>query len=81
VQWLESPSAVMAQSSTILDALNEATKKAEGSASSALPDCTSAVDKCFRLLSASYDKKMGGFGHSPKFPQPGLITDSSWLKG
>lgn len=79
MQWRESPNAVMAQSTAILDALSEATKKTEGSADSAFPNCTAAVDKCFRSLSASYDQKMGGFGRFPKFPQPGLVADCIWL--
>jgi len=77
-QWQHRPAEIMAQGQAIIEALNDASKHAESGGKS-LPDCRAAVYKCFSTLASTYDQKMGGFGRSPKFPQPGWMLCSVLL--
>ena len=57
------------RSSNILDALVQATSAStEGET---LPG-NESIEKCYSQLTDSYDKRYGGFGDAPKFPQPGM---------
>jgi len=69
-QWQHRPAEIMAQGQAIIEALNDASKHAESGGKS-LPVCRAAIHKCFSTLASTYDRKMGGFGRAPKFPQPG----------
>jgi len=69
-QWQNSPAEILARGQAIVEALSDASKLTE-SGNKSLPNCKTAIDKCFSTLSGRYDQKMGGFGRAPKFPQPG----------
>lgn len=45
---------------------------ASDSLAEAIPPPT-VSNKCFDSLRKNYDKKQGGFGKAPKFPQPGKL--------
>ena len=75
-QWQHRPAEILAQGQAIIEALSDASKHVESGGKS-LPDCKAAVSKCFSTLASTYDRKMGGFGRAPKFPQPGWMLHST----
>lgn len=57
-----------AQGSTLANAL---LTLEDDPAGTELPSAERAVDICYSHLKDTFDPSMGGFGHAPKFPQPG----------
>lgn len=78
LQWQESKTDIEDRGTAIMDALQGASAISSGPDAS-LPD-TSVIHKCYQQLSKSYDTVMGGFGKSPKFPQPGSFLQKLELK-
>jgi len=78
-QWQRNPAEMLAQGQAIVEALNDASKHVASDCKS-LPNCKTAVEKCFSTLSSTYDQKMGGFGRAPKFPQPGWLMLLDFLE-
>lgn len=76
LQWKSERDNIETQGTRILEALTDAALvQAEGSTS--VPDLRQCMQKCYLMLSKTYDEEKGGFGKAPKFPQPGIIKQGS----
>lgn len=71
-QWSERKDELNQKGTAILDALMRATQL-QSVESTGLPGPEVAA-KCYKQLIDSYDTDYGGFGESPKFPQPVLLN-------
>lgn len=68
-QWQENKEKVIEQGSRILDIIAHSVSL-KPSGSGCFPPSLDCIDTCYSQLCHSYDKTYGGFGSSPKFPQP-----------
>ncbi|HVR29933.1 MAG TPA: thioredoxin domain-containing protein [Thermoanaerobaculia bacterium] len=69
--WVEQRDQVVDSGSKIVDALRAQSGGLEEAAS--LPS-RSALDRAFRQLHSSWDRRLGGFGEAPKFPRPSVFA-------
>lgn len=67
-QWKANRDQIVNQGSKIMEALSKAIAVAPSDPS--LPG-TGCIQRGYNLLESKFDTEYGGFGGSPKFPQPG----------
>uniref|UniRef100_A0A914W577 DUF255 domain-containing protein n=1 Tax=Plectus sambesii TaxID=2011161 RepID=A0A914W577_9BILA len=66
-KWAEDKDSIMKQGAALADAIKEATAV---EATTDFPKVEQVVVRCYDHLEETFDKKFGGFGRAPKFPQP-----------
>lgn len=69
-QWKENREGICKQGAALAEAVKEATTV---EATTDFPKVEQVVVRCYDHLEETFDKKLGGFGRAPKFPQPGWL--------
>lgn len=76
--WTTKSSDIISGSKDTIDQLNSAVEKQAASADSAADVISkTSVQTCFAYFANDFDDDQGGFGSSPKFPQPGRFDPNS----
>ena len=66
-QWKDNQERIVAQGSSIIDAISQAIAVSDSDGS--LPG-TGCIQRGYETLEKRFDSQYGGFGNAPKFPQP-----------